>query len=151
MNLEAFDRLGEFQLYRAMREFGTRAEHANLVLPADRYAIIQPGDLHLILRMNVLWPFYVGAHDLCLVRADEECQPTGSMWRNREIELFLLNNVIVKCDELDYHDTTAYKTVRLLFLKALRDKQSEHLAKELEISGIGTTIALERARILEFM
>ena len=158
MNQAAFDRLGEFQLYSGLRDFGTKTENPNMVLPEGRYAIVQPGDLFLVLRMNVLWPFYVdrnasgfGLCDRCFVRADTECQPHGSGWRDSQIELFLLNNIITPAPDQDYHDTLAYKSARLVFLKALRDKQAEHLAKELEISGAATTIALERARILEFM
>jgi hypothetical protein len=144
MNTEAFDRLGEFQLYSGLRDFGTKTENPNMVLPEGRYAIVQPGDLFLVLRMNVLWPFYVGKHDRCFVRAAVACEWDGSMWRDQQIEMFLLDNVIAPAPDPDYHDTVAYKSILLLFYKQLRDKMREHLVIEEKRT-------LERERILEFL
>lgn len=143
MNHEVFDRIGEFKLYRGLRDYYTKAENPQMVCEPGRHAVVQVGDLHLALSRHVIHPFHTDTLDLCLIRADTECG-NGSHWRNDAIAHFLANRVIVECTDQDYHETLAYKTARLQLLRLLR-------AKELEHTNLESVIAREREQIARFL
>ena len=143
MNHEAFDRIGEFKLYRGVRDCYTQAENPEMVFEPGRHAVVQVGDLFLTLRMNVIYPFHIGPHDVCLIRADQECG-NGTNWRQATSTHLLENQVLVECADQDYHDTIVYKTAKLQLLRTLK-------AKELEHSELESVIAYQRGLLQRFL